>query len=434
MPEPQGVEVDASGPASAAAAPVGEPGGQVVGAPADAFVAVDEAPVVADEETGRGLAVRTIGFVPAFDGLRAIAVLFILDVHITGTFLPSIRSTFLPGGFLGVDIFFVLSGFLITAILLREFERTRTIKMGRFYLGRVLRLVPALVAFAVVHLLWAWSIGIPGDQERPALAGSVTYLSNWGISAFKVPGGLLGGPPGLGHLWSLAVEEQFYLVWPLIFFVSLALFRRRQVSLAVTGALIVIVAVHRAAAYTPGLGWLALYSRTDFRADSLLVGAFAAQLWVCGWLPKRGLKALAWLGVAVVAVSLLVAQDSAKWLYLGGYTGIALAVAFVLLAIVETDWVGSRLLSWRGLCALGVVSYGFYIWHPLAFAMVAYYGKHWATVVQIVAGVALAVALTLASWYLVERPFLRIKDRLRRGRDAVGTDRAPRPQPERRVA
>ena len=407
--------------------------------PVPAGVGDDETPIIADETTGRGLAVRSIGYVPALDGLRAIAVLLVVDVHITGTFLPSIRTTFLPGGFLGVDIFFVLSGFLITSILVREFERSDTIKMGRFYLGRVLRLMPALAAFLVVQVLWTWSIGVPGTTERPAALAALTYLSNWGTVVFKIPGGPLATPPGIAQLWSLAVEEQFYLIWPLVLFVCLAVFRRRLVTLAVTGGLILIIAVHRLFDWAPGLAVFTLYSRTDYRGDTLLIGAFAAQLWVAGWVPRRGLKVMAWVGVAVIAGSVAVANDADAWLYRGGYDLIAIAVAIILLAIVETDWSAKRLLSWRGACALGVVSYGFYIWHPLAFAMVAHYGHTWPTASQVVGGLALAVAMTLASWFLIERPFLRIKDRLRGGvapQPTAPTDaaapqarRAPAPAP-----
>ncbi len=182
----------------------------------------DEAPL-AGETTGRDLAVRTIGFVPAFDGVRAVAVLLIVVIHVTGTFIPRQRELFMPGGFLGVDIFFVLSGFLITSILLREFERRGRIRLGRFYLGRVLRLVPAIAALFVVQYLWATAIGVPRNMELPSLSTRrVTYLSIWNVHLFLVPGAtLVNHPPGLGQLWSLAVEEQFYLVWPAILLVTL---------------------------------------------------------------------------------------------------------------------------------------------------------------------------------------------------------------------
>jgi peptidoglycan/LPS O-acetylase OafA/YrhL len=373
-------------------------------------------PPIEGETTGRELAVRTIGFVPAFDGLRGVAVLLIVVIHVTGSFIPDMRAHFLPGGFLGVDIFFVLSGFLITSILLREFERTARIRLGRFYLGRVLRLLPALAVFLVVQAWWATSIGVPGNREWPAVFQGLTYLSNWRVPFLEVPGGILGLPPALGQLWSLAVEEQFYLVWPLIILGCLVVFRRRVVTLWITAGLIVLIALHRAVDFGPGSIWLTLYARTDYRADTLLIGALAAQLWVGGWLPsKRVLRVAAWIGVGVVGIGVAFAQDTGSALYLGGYTVVGVAVAAVLLAIVDTDWSGSRLLSVRPLCVIGMVSYGFYIWHPLAFAIIGYYGTAWSTWAKVGMGLALASAMTTLSWYLVERPFLLLKDRLRAG-------------------
>ena len=164
---------------------------------------------------------RTIGFVPAFDGVRAMAVLLIVVIHVTGTFIPSQRELFMPGGFLGVDIFFALSGFLITSILLREFERWGRIRLGRFYLGRVLRLVPAVAALFLVQYLWATPSAGPHRQELPALVPGLTYLDIWHVHFFVVPGStLVNHPPALGQLWSLAVEEQFYLLWPAILLVT----------------------------------------------------------------------------------------------------------------------------------------------------------------------------------------------------------------------
>ena len=183
-----------------------------------------------------------------------------------------------------------------------------------------------------------------------------------------------------------------------------------------TGALIVIVALHRGVDYGPGLIWGVEYIRLDYRADSLLIGAFAAQLWLGGWVPSaRVLKAAAWVGVAVVAWGVVFLHTSSKALYGGVYDVIAIAVAVGLLALVGTDWIAARFLSLSGLRAIGMVSYGFYIWHPLAFAIIAYYGAQdgWSTWSQVVLGLAFAAALTVLSWYLVERPFLLLKDRIR---------------------
>ena len=285
---------------------------------------------------------RTIGFVPAFDGVRAVAVMLIVIIHLTGTFIPSQRELFMPGGFLGVDIFFVLSGFLITSVLLREFERWGRIRMGRFYLGRVLRLVPAVAALFLVQFLWARAIGIPPSRDLPALYQAVFSTSTWGWHFLLVPGSsLVNYPPGLGQFWSLVVEEQFYFVWPAILFAALTFGRTRKVALVVTGLMIVIILGHRIADLNATLGWAVEYGRVDYRADSLLIGAFAAQLWLAGWVPAaRIIKAGAWAGVGLLAFGVLYLHSSSRLLYRGGYDVIAIGVAFGLLALVGDGLVG----------------------------------------------------------------------------------------------
>ncbi len=388
--------------------------------------AAEPATPLDDEEVGRALAVRTIGFVPAFDGVRAVAVLVIVIIHLTGTFDPSQRELFVPGGFLGVDLFFVLSGFLITSILLREFERSRRIRMGRFYLGRVLRLVPAVTAMFVVQYLWATSTSVPAGRDLAALFHAVVPVTLFGIHIFPLPGdNLVNHPPGLGQMWSLVVEELFYFVWPAIFFAVLTISRKRGVALGVTGLLIVVVVLHRLNDLQGGLAWPLEYARVDYRADSLLIGAFAAQLWCAGWVPSAKLiKAGAWAGVVVVGYGLLYLHESSLILYRGGYDVISVAVAFMLLALVETNWSPARLLSLAPLRAVGTVSYGFYVWHPLAFAIIAYYGARdgWGVWSQMLLGMSLAMSVTLLSWYLVERPFLLLKDHLRRAPTSSATN------------
>ena len=200
-------------------------------------------------------------------------------------------------------------------------------------------------------------------------------------------------PPGLGQLWSLAVEEQFYLLWPAILLATLLVFRNRKATLAVTGALIVAIALHRGLDYGP-LTWGVEYIRLDYRADSLadrgvrrpaLVGRLGAagQGAEGGGLDRRGRGRL---GRGVPA-------HGQQALYGGGYDVIAIAVAFGLLALVGTDWVAARFLSLPGLRAIGMVSYGFYIWHPFAFAVILYYGTRdgWSTWSQVVLGLALGV-------------------------------------------
>jgi peptidoglycan/LPS O-acetylase OafA/YrhL len=156
-----------------------------------------------------------------------------------------------------------------------------------------------------------------------------------------------------------------------------------------------------------------VYFRTDARADALLVGALAAHLWIRGVVPvKRFLVPLAWISLAFMTVCVYRLQSEDQFLYNGGFTLIAIAVAVMLFAILETSWLPARALSTRPLRAVGRVSYGLYLWHVLVFAIVVDNMRTQPAGVTAVVALLAAAAVTAASWYLVERPFLRWKDRL----------------------
>ncbi|WP_261553584.1 acyltransferase family protein [Frankia tisae] len=358
---------------------------------------------------------------PALDGVRALAVLCVLVFHMD----------LLPGGYLGVDVFFVLSGFLITGQLLAERDRTGGMSLTRFYLRRAYRLLPAfwllaLVGFTAVVLL---GIGTAGERTEflDSLAASALYLNNY----FQVVRQSTGAG-WLGHTWSLSLEEQFYLLWPLVL-VALCrwpwLVRRLPVVLlgGVAG-----VALWRNVLVTSGAAGTRTYFALDTRADALLVGcALAAWLRaarrgaagedgaalrrrrrldrVMAVLPVAGPAALALLAVATMTAPSGWGERSAL-LSRGGYTVIALLAGALILALEQaatTSWL-FRALAARPLAWLGQVSYGFYLWH---FPVVAHWGHgltgalgRWPAVVAV--GV-ISVALAAASYYLLERPIQR---------------------------
>ncbi len=390
-------------------------------------------PAGPDERAGRAQAARTLGLVPSLDGVRGVAIIFICVYHLD----PFIHTWTkeVPGLSVGVDIFFVLSGFLITAIMLREHDGTDRVRLTPFYEGRVLRLVPALFAMVLVEFLWSMLRHYPLDYEFKVVASALTYLSNWGFTPWHVTLLQEGRyPAGMGQLWSLAVEEQFYLLWPLLLIALLAVARRFTWA-PITAVVIGIVAVtaHRIYSYEAMsayqfhnlIGWNVFYQRTDYRVDGLLWGALVAMLWVRGWFPRRGLAIAGWLGCAVVVAAVLKVSIVDGWLYLWGMPVIAAGAAAVILTCVECDWPVRRLLETRWLCAIGVVSYGIYIWHLLAYTMVTQVGSRWRTGVQVAAALGLTAVMTLGSWYLVEKPFLRVKDRLRqRSSQSEGTHEA----------
>ena len=396
---------------------------------------------------------------PALDGMRGVAVLLVVAYHGERALAPR-------GGAIGVTMFFTLSGFLITTLLLLERERTGRIGLGRFYWRRALRLLPALVALVVVTSAYA---AVTGNQERTldAALPVLLYVGNWMRT--------LRDSEGLGlleHTWSLSVEEQFYLVWPLAVLGAAALVPRlRQAEavllLAVGGS--VASLLWRLQLWDPEQPrWSAsrLYNGTDAVADQLLVGAALAAalaLWdrraghraealelrssqpagdhavpqelpvpagasksrpvpVLDPAPDRS-GALTWLGgvAAPLALAYLVfvarvhpggdgLDNDRRYLEWGSLT-FALAAAVIVLAAVRAGdtWL-PRLLSLPPLVAVGKVSYGLYLWHFPVILVVDEQLPDAPTAVRAAAVLLATAAATLASWVLIERPFLALKD------------------------
>ena len=220
--------------------------------------------------------------VPELDGLRGIAIIVVLIHHQLTPFT-------LKGGFLGVDLFFVLSGFLITGLLVTEFENTGSISIRKFYMRRVLRLGPALALYLISCLVvtyYTQLISIPRQLKLIAMA--LLYSTNWRM-AFGWDAVL----DTTAIIWSLSIEEQFYLVWPLLLFAALSLKLKRTFIAAGLALVIIAICVHRNVLLNSGVDLTRLYYGTDTRADVLLVGCltgavalqshtFARQLGLCG--------------------------------------------------------------------------------------------------------------------------------------------------------
>jgi peptidoglycan/LPS O-acetylase OafA/YrhL len=341
------------------------------------------------------------GYVPALDGLRALAVLAVLGYH---TWEGEFR-----GGWVGVDVFFVLSGYLITSILLAERGRTGTIALGQFYLRRALRLFPALALCMTAAIALAETQG-PGLTQLTAkeAAAAALYVSNWWMVATPhAPTGLLA------HTWSLSIEEQFYLCWPVLLLGLLAA-RGHHAVLWAAGAGAVLVLGHRLVVQgSISLPFLTYY-RTDTRVDTLLIGAALAALAALGTLervPGWVLRVAAAVGIGTLGA---VAKSFGFAGLDGiGYTLVALAAAAVVAAVVAPQgWpLLRRVLSARPLVAVGRISYGVYLFHIVVWqGLLAPHLSSGPLATLLTTVLTLAVAG--ASYRYVEMPFLRMKDRL----------------------
>ena len=310
---------------------------------------------------------------PGLDGLRGIAVLAVVLYHAD--------LGILPGGFLGVDVFFVLSGFLITNLLLNELTTDQTINFKNFYVRRIRRLLPALLAVLLAGIIiGGFLVSDIAYSLKRDLPWALSFTLNWsyliGEQSYFVS---IARPPILQHLWSLAIEEQFYLIWP-ITLVGLAAIARRRITLRV---LVFAFATTGAIASTVWMGYLSarhgypipndpsrVYFGTDSHAMGLLIGAATAAVWRFDRLqtpvtPDRraamnliGLSAFAYMMWSFVAVS-----ELTPWMYQGGFLALSFATALVVVIAAHPGLafgprLGNRVLAW-----FGDRSYGMYLWH-----------------------------------------------------------------------
>jgi peptidoglycan/LPS O-acetylase OafA/YrhL len=343
------------------------------------------------------------------DGIRGAAVLLVVVYHasyLTAGWGPRL----LPGGFVGVDLFFVLSGLLITRLLLRELDDTERIGFGAFMGRRLRRLYPALTGMtaAVVVLLVATDrVGAGADQltagELAQAAGAtLLYVSNL-VQARGWP-----FPGELSHTWSLAIEAQFYLLWPLVLLAFRALRLPRGAQVGALVAAMVAVAVHRSVLWTDQAHYLPLYLRTDTRIDVVLAGCLLGMLVHWGWWrTARWLRLPALAGVAVLLLAGLLSETGDVRMYRDfGLSAVALAaLAVVASALLDPGGPVGRLAGWRPLAVLGDRSYSLYLWHVPVFLTVARHIGDRPVALRVASGLLVTAVLTEGSYRLVESRF-----------------------------
>ncbi len=340
------------------------------------------------------------------------------------------------GGFLGVDIFFVLSGFLITSLLIDELGRTGRIALGEFWIRRARRLLPALVAMVLV-VAFARELFAPDAvaQLRDEAVATFLWMANWSFVARETDYFTQGGTPSpLQHAWSLGVEEQFYLLWPLLVIAAAVLLaaiaRRLGTRITVGKARVAVFALATIGASASAIAAVVLasdttrdrvYFGTDTRAQALLVGAAAAALLVrdwsamtVGWSLIRSrwgrwlARGMPLLGLAVLAAAAHYATGSAGEFRDGLLIAVA-AGAVAVIAPVALDQRGAiaRLLAWQPLAWLGAISYGIYLWHWPVFLVIDGQRTGWTGLPLFVVRTIATVALAAASWWLIEQPIRR---------------------------
>lgn len=336
--------------------------------------------------------VRALGRVPALDGLRGIAVMLVIAGHAWKE--PA-------GAGFGVDIFFVLSGFLITSLLLNEHAASGRVSLGRFYVRRALRIAPALWLLIAVGAVLASTNAVAG-AEAMSVRYSIraAYLGNVGLGYSWIH----GVPEEFGHFWSLAFEEQFYLVWPflLVLLLRVRLAPRRIAFVLLLAALVSIQ--NQALIWAQGGSRARIWFAPDTHLAPLAIGCLAAVLFTYRLIPDRVIRRGWAPAAALCAMAIAVPPFDHRMIYDGPFAVFGFFCAAVVLAVACRLPLASRLFGGRALRSVGRVSYGLYLWH---LPMIALFGA--------ARGLPLAVAATLLSYRLVELPLLQLKERLRHG-------------------
>lgn len=341
---------------------------------------------------------RTFGYVGALDGLRALAVLAVLVFHAD--------LGVAAGGFLGVSVFFTLSGFLITSLLVAEHERTGRVALAAFYARRGRRLLPAAYAcIAGVLLLGPWWVATQRQDLPGDVVASVANVANWrfAFAERSYQDLFLGAPSPLAHFWSLAIEEQCYLVLPLVAAWALRRGGVRRLGLVLT-ALALASLLSTLLTSDPDL----VYNGTHTRAAELLVGAVAALLVRRRRLGVRSGVVAAVGGLAVLTVLVATTDLRTAWLYRGGFVAVAVVSAITVIGLVGRHG-PARVVGCRPMVAVGRRSYGVYLYHwPVFLVLTAERTglSHWPL---FGARLAVTAALVVASYRWLEMPVRRAR-------------------------
>jgi len=343
--------------------------------------------------------------IPSLDGLRAISIMLVIGSHLLGTrgFPVGERAVGAIGdiGYMGVRVFFVISGFLITSLLLAEHERSNTVSLKGFYARRAWRIFPAFYTFVGAMTL-AWLIGALALRSGD-LAAALTYTMNYHYDRSWE----------LGHLWSLSIEEQFYLVWPALFLLGGP---RRVVPMSL--AMIILAPILRV------IAWFTMPHADDVVMeaypcvmDSIAVGCLLAALYPRLDKNPHYLRFLR-SPIFVLVVVIVWATGLPTWYGVEYTTNVTFANVGVALIVdrcvrFPDDWVG-KLLNWAPLVWLGTLSYSLYLWQE---PFLNHYAKSQANTFPL--SVILAFTCAVASFYLVEKPFLAWRDRRARAKRAA---------------
>ncbi|OUB25918.1 acetyltransferase [Bacillus thuringiensis serovar yunnanensis] len=345
-------------------------------------------------------------YMAAIDSLRGIAILAVIVYHI--------NFNWLPGGFLGVTVFFVLSGYLITDILIAEWEQYKVINLKEFWLRRARRLLPGMIVMLVIVLAWItlFNNSLLGKIRGDVLA-ALLYISNWWFIYHKVSYfDNFGQQSPLNHFWSLAVEEQFYLIWPLFLTFCFCFIKKKShiIRLILLGG--IMSALGMAIMYQPDVDPSRVYYGTDTRTFSLLIGAVLALVWPSRQLSKTIIAPARWgldiaggISLILILVMFWKVNQYDSFVYYGGMLLLSIVTAILVAVLAHPASLLNKLLKFKPLHWIGVRSYGLYLWHYPIFVLTSPIGEGGQThVIRFIFQLLLSFIMAQLSWKFIENP------------------------------
>ena len=355
-------------------------------------------------------------YLPSIDSLRALAVLAVIIYHVD--------VNYLPGGFLGVDLFFVLSGYLISSLIIKEYRKTGSLNLYNFYIRRARRLLPAVYFMITVGLvvMVLFNEVLLRKSHLDAIFGYI-YSSNWWYIFHKLDYfDSFGAQSPFKHLWSLAIEEQFYMIFPLLFL----LINRKKKSkdgtyklnknflYVVLGLILVSLIAHILLFDINNIS--RIYFGTDTRAFSLLVGVVGAILYPMEKLhakvtPQQNImySVVSLVSIATLITVMIYTSEYNTWLYRGGFLLVAILGLIVIISSGKQHTLMSRLLSFKPVVFIGKISYSLYLWHFPVLVLttpVSEIGNP--NIIFVILRVILTFALATASYVFVETPIRKL--------------------------
>ena len=355
-------------------------------------------------------------YLPSIDSLRALAVLAVIIYHVD--------VNYLPGGFLGVDLFFVLSGYLISSLIIKEYRKTGSLNLYNFYIRRARRLLPAVYFMITVGLvvMVLFNEVLLRKSHLDAIFGYI-YSSNWWYIFHKLDYfDSFGAQSPFKHLWSLAIEEQFYMIFPLLFL----LINRKKKSkdgtyklnknflYVVLGLILVSLIVHILLFDINNIS--RIYFGTDTRAFSLLVGVVGAILYPMEKLhtkvtPQQNImySVVSLVSIAILITVMIYTSEYNTWLYRGGFLLVAILGLIVIISSGKQHTLMSRLLSFKPVVFIGKISYSLYLWHfPILVLTTPVSEIGNPNIIFVILRIILTFALATASYVFVETPIRKL--------------------------